>query len=189
MRWFSGNWCPQDRNMAPCAPQKAGQAQLPKVMRKNCTLSLSWPGIREKEGSESCKNLQKFWQSSASLPERNFAQITTFCNLRISTKPFAKTAILESRDTFCRKIRFFEGKKQEKCRVLSQKHRTSRAQTSVLSMQNIGTFTHRSPMFLLFRTKKGKKTRKRGHKTLLLWFCDISDRGWSRWLPTAFSGH
>ena len=40
------------------------------------------------------------------------------------------------------------------------KHRTSRAETSVLLGQNIGTLPRRSPYFLLFRPKNGEKAGK-----------------------------
>ena len=39
-----------------------------------------------------------------------------------------------------------------------QKHRTSRAQTSVLSMQNLRTFMQRSPMFPVFRQEMAQKS-------------------------------
>ena len=44
-------------------------------------------------------------------------------------------------------------------------------------------------MFLFFRPKNARKHQKKSLKTLMLQFCDISEQGWCRWLPTAFSGH
>ena len=45
IRWYDAmifrKLMPTGQEHGPLRPQKAGQAQLPKVMRKNCTLSLS----------------------------------------------------------------------------------------------------------------------------------------------------
>ena len=45
IRWYDAmifrKLMPTGQEHGPRAPQKAGQAQPPKVMRKNCTLSLS----------------------------------------------------------------------------------------------------------------------------------------------------
>ena len=72
---------------------------------------------------------------------------------------------------------------------MRQKHRTSWPQTSVLSRQNLGCLSLRSPMFSFFRPEIVGKPYKCASETLMLHFCDISERGWCRWLPRPFSGH
>ena len=72
---------------------------------------------------------------------------------------------------------------------MRQKHRTSWPQTSVLSRQNLGCLPSRSPMFPNFRAEIVGKPYKCASETLMLHFCDISERGWCRWLPRPFTGH
>ena len=72
---------------------------------------------------------------------------------------------------------------------MRQKHRTSWPQTSVLSRQNLGCLSLRSPMFSFFRPEIAEKPCKCASETLMLHFCDISEQGWCRWLPRPFTGH
>lgn len=71
---------------------------------------------------------------------------------------------------------------------MRQKHRTSWPQTSVLSRQNLGCLSLRSPMFSFFRPEIAGKPCKCVSETLMLHFCDISEQGWCWWLPRPFPG-
>ena len=59
---------------------------------------------------------------------------------------------------------------------MRQKHRTSWPQTSVLSRQNLGCLSLRSPMFSFFRPEIVGKPYKCASETLMLHFCDISNK-------------
>ena len=147
-------------------------AHYPRNAHKTCIQNASFR----------CQNLQKFWQSFATLPEWKlgcFFGVLQGCDVNLWYFDFRKMGEI---DSISFEIRVFLMKKARNRAVLTSK-------TSDFSRQNIRTFGDKHPYFCPKKSDVFAFSAGKPRKMPFSRFCNISDRRMPWWPSMAFSGH